>query len=178
MADRLTIARPYAKAAFAAARADSRLIPWSGALAAAAQVVTDERVKPLIGSPKVTAAQLAQFVSEIVGSALDENGKRFISLLAENKRLGFLPEITQVFDALKDEAEGTVDITVTSAAPMAQSEQSALAASLEKRFGRKVRVHAQVDPSLIGGALVRAGDLVIDGSLKSRLERMAYELTA
>ncbi len=178
MADRLTIARPYAKAAFAAARADSRLTPWSEALSAAAQAVTDARVKPLIGSPKFTAAQLAQFVSEIAGAGLDDNGKRFIGMLADNKRLGYLPEISRLFDQLKDEAEGTVDVHVTSAAPMAASEQSALVASLEKRFGRKVRVHAEVDASLIAGALVRAGDLVIDGSLKSRLERMAYELTA
>lgn len=178
MADRLTIARPYAKAAFATARAGSRLAPWSAGLAAAAQVVTDERVRPLIGSPKVTPAQLAGLVSEIAGADLDEDGRRFVSLLSENKRLGFLPEIARLFDALKDEAEGTVDVSVTSAAPMAAGEQSALVAALEKRFARKVRVHAQVDPSLIGGALVRAGDLVIDGTLKSRLERMAYELTA
>jgi F-type H+-transporting ATPase subunit delta len=178
MADRLTIARPYAKAAFASARADNRLAPWSEALSVAAQTVTDARVKPLIGSPRVSAAQLAQLVSAIAGASLDDNGKRFIGLLADNKRLGYLPEISRVFNALKDEAEGRVDVVITSAAPMASGEQATLAASLEKRFGRKVRVHAKVDASLIGGALVQAGDLVIDGSLKSRLERLAYELTA
>lgn len=178
MADRLTIARPYAKAAFAAASADARLAQWSDALSVAAQVLSDERVKALIGSPRVTAAQLAQLVTGVVGSGLDEQGRNFISLLAENKRLTFLPEIARVFSALKDEAEGTVDVSVTSATVMAGSEQANLEASLEKRFGRKVRLHTQVDPSLIGGALVRAGDLVIDGSIKSRLERLAYELSA
>lgn len=178
MADRLTIARPYAKAAFAAARTASRLAPWSEALAAAAVAVCDARVQQLTGSPKVTAAQLAGLVSDVAGPGLDDGGRRFIALLAENKRLGFLPEISRLFDQLKDEAERVVDVTVTSAAPMAPPEQAALTASLEKRFGRTVRVHAEVDPQLIGGATVRAGDLVIDGSLKSRLERLAYALSA
>jgi F-type H+-transporting ATPase subunit delta len=178
MADRLTIARPYAKAGFATAKATSRLGPASLAIARGAAAVADERVKHLLGSPKVTAAQLADFFCEVAGPDLSDNGRNFFRLLADNKRLGYLPEISRVFDQLKDEAEGVVDVTVTSAAPMAQGEQGALAASLEKRFGRKVRVHAEVDAGLLGGATVRAGDLVIDGSLKSRLERLAYELTA
>ena len=178
MADRLTIARPYAKAAFAAARSASRLGPASLAIARGAAAVADERVKHLLGSPKVTAAQLADFLCDVAGKDLDDSGRNFFRLLADNKRLGYLPEISRVFDQLKDEAEGVVDVNVTSAAPMAQGEQDALSRSLEKRFGRKVRVHAEVDATLLGGATVRAGDLVIDGSLKSRLERLAYELTA
>jgi F-type H+-transporting ATPase subunit delta len=178
MADRLTIARPYAKAAFATAKSTSRLGPASQAIARGAAAVADERVKHLLGSPKVTAAQLAGFFCDIAGADLSDNGRNFFRLLADNKRLGYLPEISRLFDQLKDEAEGVVDVNVTSAAPMAQGEQAALAASLEKRFGRKVRVHADVDAVLLGGATVRAGDLVIDGSLKSRLERLAYELTA
>ena len=178
MADRLTIARPYAKAAFATAQATSRLGPASLAIARGAAAIADERVKHLLGSPKVTSAQLADFFCDVAGPDLSDNGRRFFRLLADNKRLGFLPEISRVFDQLKDEAEGVVDVTVTSAAPMAAGEQGTLAASLEKRFGRKVRVHAEVDPGLLGGATVRAGDLVIDGSLKSRLERLALELTA
>ena len=98
--------------------------------------------------------------------------------MAENKRLAYLPEIARVFDALKDEAEGVVDVTVTSAATMAEAEQAKLVAALEQRFGRRVRLQTAVDASLLGGAVVRAGDLVIDGSLQSRLARLAYELTA
>jgi len=178
MADRLTIARPYAKAAFRTAVASSRLGPASQAIAAGALAVADERVKNLLGSPKVTAAQLAQLFCELAGPDLSDDGRRFFGLLAENKRLGFLPEISRVFNTLKDEAEGVVDVLITSAAVMAAPEQATLQAALEKRFGRKVRVHAKVDPSLIGGALVQAGDLVIDGSFKSRLERLGVELTA
>ncbi len=177
MADRLTIARPYAKAAFQQAQADGRLGSWSGALARAAAAVADERVRALFGSPKVTAEQLAAFVADIAGPELDQNGRNFIALLAEAKRLPFLPEIAQIFDLLKDEAERVVDVQITAAAPLG-AEEAKIVAALEKRFDRKVRVHASVDPSLIGGAVVRAGDLTIDGSVKARLARLAHELTA
>jgi F-type H+-transporting ATPase subunit delta len=178
MADRLTIARPYARAAFARAQADGRLGSWSVALARAAATVSDARVRALLGSPQVTAAQLADFISDIAGSDLDQSGRNFIAQLAENKRLPFLPEISQLFDQLKAEAERVVEVTITSAAPMGAEEQGKLAAALEKRFNRKVQIHAAVDESLIGGAVVRAGDLTIDGSVKARLARLAHELTA
>jgi len=178
MADRLTVARPYAKAAFAQARADGRLGAWSVALARAAAAVADARVRALFGSPKVTAAQLAQLVSGVAGSELDDRGRNFIALLAENKRLAFLPEIAQIFDALKDDAERVVDVHITSAVELPVAEGARLTAALEKRFDRKVRVESDVDPALIGGAVVRAGDLTIDGSVKARLARLARELIA
>ena len=180
MADRNTIARPYAKAAFRHARAASQLARWSDALQRGALTVTDARVAPLLGSPKTTPEQLAQLVSGIAAdgsSAADTDIGSFVNTLAGNRRLGFLPEIAALFDALKDEAEGTVDVTVTSAAPLPVEQAGELTRALEARFGRKVRVELQVDPKLVGGAVLRAGDLVIDGSLKSRLERLAYELT-
>jgi F-type H+-transporting ATPase subunit delta len=178
MADRLTIARPYAKAAFAQAKAGNALNSWSGALARAAAAVGDERVRGLFGSPKVTAAQLAELVSGVAGAELDQHGRNFIALLAESKRLPFLPEISQLFDRLKADAERVVDVSITSAAPMGADEQGKLVGALEKRFDRKVRVETAVDPSLIGGAVVRAGDLTIDGSVKARLARLAQDLTA
>lgn len=176
MADRITIARPYAKAAFKAAAAAKRLPEWSEGLNVGAATVTDERVAPLLGSPRTTPAQLAQLVIDIAGKNADTPLQNFLRTLAENRRLGYLPEIAQVFDRMKDEAEGTVDVTVTSAAPLSATEQDRLAAALAKRFGRKVRVHAGVDATLIGGAVIRAGDLVIDGSYKSKLERLGVEL--
>lgn len=178
MADRLTIARPYAKAAFRQAQGEGQLASWSTVLNAAAEAVSDPRVKSLIGSPKLKAAQLAGFISEVARIAPDVGSRRLIDTLAENKRLAFLPEIAALFDELKDEAERIVDVHITSAAPMSPDEQQKLTQALEKRFSRQVRVHADVDPELIGGAVVRAGDLTIDGSFKSRLERLAYELTA
>jgi F-type H+-transporting ATPase subunit delta len=178
MADRLTIARPYAKAAFKQAQGEGQLDSWSGVLNAAATAVSDPRLKALIGSPRVTAKQLADFIAELAQVAPGVGSRRMLDALAENHRLAYLPEIAQQFDALKDEAEGVVDVHVTSAAALGVDEQQKLTAALERRFGRKVRVHAQVDPELIAGAIVRAGDLTIDGSYKSRLERLAFELTA
>jgi F-type H+-transporting ATPase subunit delta len=178
MADKLTVARPYARAAFAEARGEDRLAPWSQALKVAAQVVKDPRVEGLLDNPRVTAAELAELVIGIAGADLGKHGENFVRTLAANRRLAYLPEISAQFEVLKDAAQGVADVTVTSAAALDAAEQKKLAAALEKRLKRKVRLHTEVDPGLIGGAIVRAGDLVIDGSLSTRLERIAYELTA
>jgi F-type H+-transporting ATPase subunit delta len=178
MADRRTIARPYARAAFEEARNNGGLAPWSAALQAAAIVVKDPRVANLLDNPRVTPEQLAELVDGIAAAPLGEHGANFVRTLADNHRLGYLPEIAQLFDTLKDDAEGTEDVTVTSAAPLDEAQQRKLGAALERRLRRKVRLHCATDPALIGGAVLRAGDLVIDGSLRTRLERIAYELTA
>jgi F-type H+-transporting ATPase subunit delta len=99
-------------------------------------------------------------------------------MLAENHRLGFLPEISALFDEYKDEAESVIDVTVTSAAPIDSAQQQALSKALERKLKRTVRLHCDTDSTLIGGAVLRAGDTVIDGSLLSRLKRIAFELTA
>ncbi|MGH8286699.1 MAG: F0F1 ATP synthase subunit delta [Steroidobacteraceae bacterium] len=178
MADRATIARPYARAAFAAARGDNRLREWNEALALAAQVIADPRVEKLLGSPHVTPAELAKLVTDIAGPRLDEHGRNFVRTLAENRRLGYLPEIVRLFAELKDAAEGVVDVTVVSAAPLDAEQRKALGGALARKLKREVRLHAELDPSLLGGAVVRAGDLVIDGSLRGRLDRMAHALAA
>ncbi|MGH8269897.1 MAG: F0F1 ATP synthase subunit delta [Steroidobacteraceae bacterium] len=178
MAEKSTIARPYAKAAFEEARDRGRLGPWSQALRTAAAVVSDSRVADLLGNPRVTPGELAALVIEIAGPELDEQGGNFVRTLADNRRLALLPEISALFDELKGEAEGVVEVTVTSAAPLDDSQRGKLAAALQRRLGRSVRLQCATDPALIGGAVLRAGDLVIDGSLRGRLERIAYELTA
>jgi F-type H+-transporting ATPase subunit delta len=182
MADRSTIARPYARAAFEQARADNRLAPWSEALESGATVVEDPRVHRLLNDPHVTPAQLARFVLEIAGASTDQNGatpvSNFVQTLAENRRLGYLPEIASIFKELKDAEEGIVDVTVTSAAPLDQQQQLTLTEALARKLKRQVRLHTATDPALIGGAVLRAGDLVIDGSLRARLNALATELTA
>jgi F-type H+-transporting ATPase subunit delta len=178
MADKLTVARPYARAAFAEARGEDRLAPWSQALKVAAQVVQDSRVASLLDNPRVTAAELAELVIGVAGPELGEHGKNFVRTLAANHRLAYLPEISARFELLKDAAQGVADVTVISAAALDEARQKKFTAALEKRLKRKVRLHCEVDPGLIGGAILRAGDLVIDGSLSTRLERIAYELTA
>jgi F-type H+-transporting ATPase subunit delta len=178
MADKTTIARPYAKAAFEKAKAGNHLAPWSETLRTASVVVQDPRVKRLLGNPAVSNAELVALVSDLAGPQLDGQGRNFVQTLAENRRLAYLPEISNLFDELKDEAEGVIDVTVTSAAPLEKGQREALAAALQRRLKRQVRLHCETDPSLIGGAVLRAGDLVIDGSVRSRLDRIAYELTA
>ena len=178
MADKLTIARPYARAAFEEARSNGGLAPWAYALQAAAQVVKDPRVETLLSNPHVTPEELAQLVSGIAGPKIGEQGANFVRTLADNRRLAYLPEISALFDTLKDEAEGVADVTVTSAAALDEAQRQKLTAALEQRLRRKVRLHCEIDPGLIGGAVLRAGDLVIDGSLRTRLERIAYQLTA
>jgi F-type H+-transporting ATPase subunit delta len=178
MADKTTIARPYAKAAFQEAKAANRLGPWSKALRIAATVVQDPRVRNLLGNPAVSNAELAKLVIDLAGPQLDEQGRNFVQTLAENRRLAYLPEISTLFDELKDEAEGVIDVTVTSAAPLENGQLEALSTALQRRLKRQVRLQCETDPSLIGGAVLRAGDLVIDGSVRSRLDRIAHELTA
>jgi F-type H+-transporting ATPase subunit delta len=178
MADKSTIARPYAKAAFEEARERGRLGPWSEALRTVAAVISDPRVQALLGNPRITAGELANLVSEIAGAQLDEEGRNFVRTLADNHRLAVLPEISALFDELKSEAEGVIDVTVTSAAPLDEAQRGKLAAALERRLKRSVRLQCETDPALIGGAVLRAGDMVIDGSLRAKLERIAYELTA
>jgi F-type H+-transporting ATPase subunit delta len=177
MADKSTIARPYARAAFEEARVTKRLEPWSEALHVAAAVVADPRVVALLGNPHVTADELAQLVSGIAGPKLGDEGANFVRTLAANRRLPVLPEIAELFDTLKDAEQGVADVTVTSAAPLDAGRRKALSAALERRLQRTVRLHCATDPALIGGAVVQSGDLVIDGSLRTRLERIAYELT-
>jgi F-type H+-transporting ATPase subunit delta len=178
MAERITTARPYAKAIFALARKNNALGPVSETLARAAEVVSDSRVHALLGSPHVTPAQLAELVTGVTGAGLDENGRNFVSLLAQNRRLGFLPEIAALFEQMKSEVENAVDVEVIAASPLTPDQESRYAAALQKKLGRQVRLHTKVDSSLIGGAVLKAGDLVIDGSIKGRLERLAVEMTA
>jgi len=178
MAEKTTIARPYAKAAFQEALADKDLPLWSDRLRAAATAVRDPRVHELLGSPSVSGEELAQFVMGVTGAALDEHGQNFFRMLGENHRLGYLPEISTLFDDYKDEAESVIDVTVTSAAPIDSAQRQALSKALERKLKRTVRLHCATDSTLIGGAVLRAGDTVIDGSLLSRLKRIAFELTA
>ena len=178
MADRLTIARPYARAAFEEARGHDRLEPWSAALERAAAVVQDPRVAQLLTNPLMTPQALGQLVLDVAGAGLDEQGANFLRTLAANRRLAYLPEISALFDELKDEAQGVADVSVTSASALDAGQQRQLAAAMERRLKRKVRLHCTTDPQLIGGAVLKSGDLVIDGSLSTRLERIAYELTA
>ena len=177
MAERATVARPYAKAAFAYAREQGKLDAWSGWLGTARAVVLSEEFGALERSPAVGTRQLVELVAGVCGDALDANARAFLDLLAENGRLDYLPEIATRFEELKAEDQNVADVEVTSAVELSDAQRERLAVALRKRLHRDVRLHCHVDPALIGGAVVRSGDMLIDGSIASRLERLGTELT-
>ena len=176
MAEKATIARPYAKAAFALAQQHKSLASWSQVLARAAAGVQDERVAKLLMNPRVTADDLAGLLADVAGDALDEQSRNFLTTLAHNRRLALLPEIAAMFEIMRAEVENVADVQVTSAVQLDEAQRQRLAAALKKRLKCDVRLHCAVDPALLGGAIVRSGDFVIDGSLKARLDRLAVEM--
>lgn len=176
MSETLTLARPYARAAFAAARDGNALADWSGKLATAAQIVTDARVHSLIGDPRVGNGELVQLLLPPGDSAGAPFG-RFLALLVDNHRAGLLPDIAALFEELKRESERVLKVTVRAAVPVGDSQAEAIKAALKKRFGRDIELEQKLDPDVIGGAVIDAGDLVIDGSVRGRLERLESALT-
>ena len=163
---------PYARAAFEHAHAAGQLAPWGEMLDKAAAVLSDDRVAALVGNPHVQRAELVGFVLELCGAAGDEKARNFVQLLADNGRLLLLPQIAAQYAALRADVENTVDVTVTSALPLTAEQGAKLSDALTRRLRRTVRLNTTVDPSLIGGAVVRAGDFVVDGSLRGRIERL------
>ena len=177
MAEQATTARPYARAAFNSASAANGLAAWSVFLTRAAATVSDERVAALIGSPRVRQSDLAAFVGGIAGADATGGQSNFLRLLVENRRLPLLPQISQQFEALRADAERVADVEVVSARELSDQDASKLKAALEQRLKRSVRLHPRVDPTLVGGAVVRYGDFVVDGSMRGRIDRMAAAMS-
>lgn len=186
MADNHTIARPYAEAVFELARSSGNLEPWSAALNLAADLMADGRVARLLATPSLSDEDRLRFLTDLFraadeGSVLaggNKEGTNFLKLLIEYDRLEVLPEIAEHYDELKDRVENTVDVTVTSATELSEAQKHAIAKALKERLGREVRLETELDENLIGGAVIRAGDVVIDGSLRSRLEGLSNALVA
>lgn len=176
MASLTTIARPYARAAFEYARSKKAVEQWSGQLALLAALVQDDTLQPLLSNPKLTRNERAALLIKVGDKKLDESARNFISLLAANGRLDVLPEIAAQFEHLRAEQESTLEVQLISAQAVPKAEQDAIVKALEKRFGKKVELQTEKDESLIGGAVIKAGDLVIDGSVKSRLQKLATAL--
>jgi len=176
MAERVTIARPYAKAVFAMARDAKRLPQWSQSLGVAAAVSADERVKPLFGNPHVAPEQLVELIAGVAGEALDGDMRKVLSVLAANRRLSFLPEIAGLYEKMRSEYERVLDVTLTSAVELSAEQRERFASALRKRFERDVRLHTEVDSSLLGGAVLRADDLMIDGSVQGGLAQLATQV--
>jgi F-type H+-transporting ATPase subunit delta len=185
MADNNTIARPYAQAAFDFAQEKGNLGGWASALEVARSLLANGEVVTFLANPTLSDEQKLEFLAGLIGSAGsdvgvlsgdDKNGTNFLKLLIEYGRMNVLPEIAEHFDVLKAAVENTVDVIVTSAAPMTAEQQATIAGGLKKRLGRNVNLRTEIDENLIGGAVIRAGDVVIDGSLRARLTSLTNAL--
>lgn len=173
MAELATMARPYANAAFDVAKKAGDLGGWSKALQYLAAASADETVNRMLQSPDLDGVVKAQKLIDVCGSELDDQSKRFVQVLATNKRLPLIGVIAEQFEALRAAEEQQVDVEVTSAMPLSDEQVEKLAVSLRKKFDRTVNMTHSVDESLIGGAVIRAGDTVIDGSVSGKLKKLA-----
>ncbi|WP_454828562.1 F0F1 ATP synthase subunit delta [Pseudoxanthomonas wuyuanensis] len=173
MSQALTVARPYARAAFAVARDEGNFAAWSDALGFAAQAAADPRVAALLPNPQLAQADA---VALLAPAGASESFARFLTVLADGRRLPQLPEIAGLYEELRAESERLVKARVTSATALPAGELEAIRAALKKRFGREVEIDTAIDESLIGGAVIDAGEVVIDGSLKGKLNRLQTAL--
>jgi F-type H+-transporting ATPase subunit delta len=178
MAELTTLARPYARAAFEAAVESGSLGDWSDSLTLLAAVVSEPTVKAALSSPSLTGDKQAQLVLGLCGNEIPGQVKNFITILAENKRIPLMPQIVSLFEILKANQEMRVDVNVISAFPLSDAIQEKLVTSLKARLQRDVVLHHETDKSLIGGAVIRAGDLVIDGSVRGKLNKLAESMKA
>lgn len=178
MAELSTLARPYAKAAFGHARDQGALSQWFSQLATAAAVTQDETMEGILGDPSLTADQQAQSLIDVCGEELEADVRNFVVILASNKRLALLPEIYSLFAQFKANQEKTVDVEVVSAFDLADVMRDALTAAMTKKLEREVKVHTSTDAELLGGVLIRAGDLVIDGSVRGKLNKLAEAMNS
>ncbi|GKX52300.1 F0F1 ATP synthase subunit delta [Budvicia aquatica] len=175
MSEFITVARPYAKAAFDFAVEQQGLDRWQQMLSFAAEVSRDDQVADLLSSA-LAPEHLANTFLAICGEQLDENGQNLIKVMAENGRLIVLPDVLEQFIQLRSAQESTIEVDVTSATPLNDNQMANLATAMEKRLSRKVKLNCKIDKSVMAGIIIRAGDMVIDGSIRGRLDRLTEVL--
>lgn len=174
--DTSTIARPYAEAVFARASETGKLDSWFEQLSMLAQVVNDDALRPAVTDPLFGRDKLTDLLLDICGDKLDDEGSNLVRLLIKNDRLPVVGEIVELFEQLKDESQQILKVHVTSAFALEPAQEKNIADALKARFGREITVTSELDPELIGGIHIRAGDTVIDGSVNGQLRQLANEL--
>lgn len=172
MADISTLARPYAKAVFELARDSGKLKDWSAQLAALAGAVANSQLAALISNPALSRPQLAALFGEALGKSLGAEAQTLLRILVENGRLKAAASIAEQYEALRAEAETRADVEITTAVAVDKPQQDQLTGAIKKRLAREVTIDWKIDESLMAGALIRAGDLVIDGSVRGELEKL------
>ncbi|MDD5383682.1 MAG: F0F1 ATP synthase subunit delta [Gallionella sp.] len=176
MSEAITIARPYAQAAFEEAQKLSDLKGWAEALLSLAEAVCHPEVRAVVTSPRVAKAQLESLMDGLLGGQVTPQQHNFVRVLVDNQRLLILPEIAAIFEALRAEAEKTVNVVVDSAFELSAAQQAKIVSSLKARMGREIKLVCKINKELLGGVVIRAGDKVIDGSARTRLGEMANAL--
>ena len=177
MSELSTLARPYASAVFELAKEQKDFDRWSNMLAFMAAVAHDGEMRRVLDSPRLSEEQAAEMFIAVCEERIDDDGRNFVRLLAENRRLQLLPEITARYEFMRHEAEGKIDAEVVSAQELDKAKLEAIAKALKARLGREVNLTAHIDEGLLGGAVIRAGDLVIDGSIQGRLNKLSTALS-
>jgi F-type H+-transporting ATPase subunit delta len=173
MAEVATLARPYANALFDVAKSAGELDRWSRMLGLLSATAQDDKVQRMLQGPDMAEAAKAFRLVELCGDELNDKARKFVQVLAGNKRLPLLTEITIQFETLSALEQRSLDVVVISAYPLSADEELTLKASLRVRFDKEISMTSEVDPKLIGGAIIRAGDTVIDGSLRGKLDKLA-----
>lgn len=180
MAEKSTIARPYAEAVFAVAKDSGQLKEWSDLLQTVNMIAANEDMQSMIGNTSVNKEQIAQLIIDVASasdkSIVSEQGSNLVKLLAENRRLNVIAEITEQYETLKAEAEKSIEAEIVSAVEVSATQQSLIAEKLKTRLGREVSLKCTIDESLMGGAIIKAGDMVIDGSVSGQLNKLSVEL--
>jgi F-type H+-transporting ATPase subunit delta len=178
MAESITIARPYAKAAFQAAKDNQALTEWSDLLGHASAIAVDESMVDILENPALTSEQKAQFFIDVCGDQLTNEIKNFIFVLSENNRLGLVSDIAELFESYKAQLEQSIDVTIESAFELSDAQSEKLAQALSKKLDRKVVIASTVNQTLIGGVIIRANDLVIDASVRGKIAKLAEAISA
>lgn len=177
MSDLITAARPYARAAFELAQASSSQASWSAALELLSAVVSNSDMQVALESPRLGVEQKAQLLIDVCANKLNAEQQNLVRMLIENGRSRLLPDICALYEMMRAEAESKIEATVTSAHALNDAQQQAITAALKKKLGCDVTLVTNIDSALIGGVVIRAGDLVIDGSAQAKLVSLGQALS-
>jgi F-type H+-transporting ATPase subunit delta len=176
MSELTTAARPYANAVYQIASQTAKLADWGDALALMAAVVADASMAEKLSSPQLGRTQKGELLLAVVGDKLNAEQKNMVLLMAENNRLTLLPTVAELYEEYRAEAEGHIEAVVTSAFPLTDEQSTSIANALKNKTGRDVTITTTTDASLLGGVIIKAGDIIIDGSMKTRLATLASTL--
>ncbi len=176
MSESITTARPYAQAAFDVAQSASDLKGWSDAIASLADSIKHPDVQAIIVNPRIAKAKVESLILGLLGAQASLQLQNFVRILVEKRRVRELPEIAEIFEALRAEAEKTAHVVVESAFELTITQQDAISVSMKKRLGRDIKLVCSINKDLLGGVVIRTGDSVIDGSIRTRLGEMATAL--